>query len=122
MTRAALCLSLATFTAACQADGEFTASSAPVDLLRAYTYASCVATVYPNTDTGTDALRIAESLREALPDTQPGVFSALRDYASSQKANTPAVSNNANFGLLRCLELFDSSALRKVIRKEMKRK
>lgn len=122
MMRAALCVVLAGCCSVSQAGGgEFTSRSSPVDLLRAYSYASCVASAYANTETGNDAQRIAESLREALPNTQPEVFAALREYASRQQPGTPAVSNNANFGLLRCLELFNSAELKKVVRKEMKR-
>lgn len=116
------CMLLAGCCSVSQAgDGEFTSRSSPVDLLRAYSYASCVASAYTDTETGKDAQRIAESLREALPNTQPAVFAALREYASRQQSGTPAVSNNANFGLLHCLELFNSAELKKVVRKEMKR-
>lgn len=122
MMRAVLCVFLAGCCSVAQAgDGEFTSRSSPVDLLRAYSYASCVAAAYAKTETGNDAQRIAESLREALPDTQPEVFAALREYASRQQPGAPAVSNNANFGLLRCLELYNSAELKKVVRKEMKR-
>lgn len=122
MMRAALCVFLAGWCSVSQAgDGAFTSRSSPVDLLRAYSYASCVASAYTNTETGNDAQRIAESLREALPNTKPEVFAALRTYASKQQSGAPAVSNNANFGLLRCLELFNSAELKKVVRQEMKR-
>lgn len=122
MMRPAVCVFLVGCCGVSQAgDGEFTSRSSPVDLLRAYSYASCVSSAYANTETGNDAQRIAESLRESLPNTQPEVFAALREYASRQQPGAPAVSNNANFGLLRCLELYNSAELKRVVRKEMKR-
>jgi hypothetical protein len=86
------------------------------DLLRGYAFATCVAAGYRGTALETDALHVAELYREVGHETRQPLYDALTKAARAIEPAKPAKIDGANLALMRCLELYESSALRKLAR------
>ena len=91
-------------------------------LLRGFAFSKCLAEGYKesNPELSKEAMRVAEAYREASSTARPEVFERLDVLAQESKPGTRAPLDGANLAIMRCLEFYEGSALRKAVTKSRK--
>jgi hypothetical protein len=88
------------------------------DLLRGFAFAKCLSEGYKdqNAEFAKDARHVAELYRDAGKTSRPEVYVRLQQVAVAAKPGTPAAIDQSNLAIMRCLELYESADLKKMVK------
>jgi len=88
------------------------------DLLRGFAFSKCLAEGYKgrNESFAQDARHVAELYRDAGRTSHPDVYTRLQSLAQSANPSQPAAIDQSNLTIMKCLELYESAALKKVVK------
>lgn len=84
------------------------------DLLRGYAISRCLAAAYKGESMELDANRSAEAYREAGHEGRAWVYSELDRLSRDAAAEVPAGQSIGRLTVMRCMELYESSDVRRV--------
>jgi hypothetical protein len=87
------------------------------DLLRGFAFAKCLSEGYQDQNPGfaKDARHVAELYRDAGTTSRPEVYVRLQQLATAAKPARPAAIDHSNLTIMRCLELYESANLKKLV-------
>ncbi|HXJ22686.1 MAG TPA: T6SS amidase immunity protein Tai4 family protein [Polyangia bacterium] len=93
------------------------------DLLRGFAFSKCLAEGYKgrNDSFAQDARHVAELYRDAGRTSRPDVYTRLQALAQSAKPGEPAAIDQSNLTIMKCLELYEGAALKKLVKSETAR-
>jgi hypothetical protein len=88
------------------------------DLLRGFAFSKCLAEGYKgrNESFAQDARHVAELYRDAGRTSRPDVYTRLQGLAQSANPSEPAAMDQSNLTIMKCLELYEGSALKKLVK------
>jgi hypothetical protein len=86
------------------------------DTLRSFAFSICLSEAYKGTPFAADAERVAEFYREVGRTSRPDVYQRLMDMARQGNPGQPAAVDGRNLGIMRCLELYESKALKDLVK------
>jgi len=88
------------------------------DQLRGFAFSKCLAEGYKgrNESFAQDARHVAELYRDAGRTSHPDVYTRLQQMAQSANPSQPAAIDQSNLTIMKCLELYESAALKKLVK------
>lgn len=87
------------------------------DLLRAFGFGRCLEKAYDGTPLGEDAQRVANAYFQMGKVTRPEVYDDIAKLAEALDAAKPSVMGHHNFGIMACLEFYESAKLKALAKK-----